>query len=118
MKKRIARLLVKWAQKLNPSVAFENAPNVRQMSITLHITKKDVREWRKKHPECKSHRQGLKSLIEEAKWQVAGAIGRGLMDKGSIDFNIKSTLYVADVTGSIHLYTNGEQGSKEESEEA
>ena len=113
MKKRIARLLVKWAQKLNPSVAFENAPNVRQMSITLHITKKDVKEWRKEHPECKSHRQGLKSIIEEAKWQVAGSIGRGLMKSNAIDFEIHKTLYVADVSGSIYLYAQSPYGSEE-----
>lgn len=104
MKKKLAKILLKWAQSLNPSIAFENAPQVRQMGITLHITKKDVKDWRKLHPEVQSHRQGLKSLIEEAKYRVAGAIGRGLIDKKAIDFEIHKTLYVADVSGSIFLY--------------
>ena len=108
MKKKLSRLLVKWAQRLDPSVAFENAPEVKQMGITIHITKKDVREWRKDHPEVKSHRQGLKKLIEEAKWQVAGAIGRGLMKSKAIMFKTKSTLYVADVSGSVYLYADKE----------
>ena len=113
MKRKLSRLLVKWAQKLNPSVAFENAPQVRQMGITLHITKKDVKEWRKEHPECKSHRQGLKSIVEEAKWQVAGIIGRGLMKNNAINFEIHKTLYVADVSGSIYLYAQQPNGIEE-----
>lgn len=104
MKKKLARLLFKWARLLDPSVVYYNLPQVRQMGITLHIAKKDVREWRKSHPECKSHRQGLKSLIEDARWQVAGAIGRGLIQKEEILFDINSTPFVADVSGRIFLY--------------
>ena len=113
MKHKLSRMLVKLAQWLYPSIAFENAPQARQMGITLHITKKDVKEWRKEHPECKSHRQGLKSLIEEAKWQVAGTIGRGLMKNNAIDFEVHKTLYVADVSGSIYLYAKQDNGSEE-----
>ena len=58
MKKKLSRLFMMWAQKLNPAIQYENVPFARQMGITLHITKKDIREWRKNHPECKSHRQG------------------------------------------------------------
>ena len=98
---------MRWAQKLNPDIAFENAPDVRPMGITIHISKRDVRNYRRDHPECKSHRQGLKTLIEEARWQVAGAIGRGMMDKGAIHFDIDKTLYVADVSGIAYLYAEG-----------
>lgn len=108
MKKKIAKLLLKWSRKLNPDIIFDDIPEARQMGITLHITKKDVRNWRKNNPECKSHRQGLQALIEEAKWRVAGAIGRGLMKNKTIHFDVKKTLYVADVSGSIFVYAEKE----------
>lgn len=109
MKHKLSEILLRLAQWLNPSLAFENAPHVRQMGITLHIAKKDVRNYRKDNPQFKSHRQGMNALIEEAKFRVAGAIGRGLLENDAISFSIKKTLYVADVSGSIYLYNDGEE---------
>ena len=118
MKRKLARLFRNWAKRLDPYYPCANESTIRQIGITIHITKKDVRDWRKDHPECKSHRQGLRSLIEEAKWRVAGAIGRGLMKKKAIDFKIHSTLYVADVSGSIYLYAPQDHANEETAAEA
>lgn len=74
------------------------------MGLCVHISKKDVRDFRKHHPEIKSHREGMKVLIEEAKWRIAGAIGRGMMEKGVINFGTTKTLYVADVSGVAYVY--------------
>lgn len=109
MKKKVSRFLVKVAKWLYPSVMFENVLEARQMGLCIHISKKDVRTFRKDHPSVKSHRDGLKLLIEESKWQVAGAIGRGMMKKNAIVFDIKKTPYVADVSGIAYLYAPKEE---------
>lgn len=113
MKKKLSRFLFKVAKWLNPTIALENTKDARPMGLCIHISKKDVRSFRKEHPEVKSHREGLRLLINEAKWRVAGAIGRGMMEKGVIDFDVKKTLYVADVSGIAFLY-----GGKEEDTDA
>ena len=80
------------------------------MGLCVHISKKDVRDFRKHHPEIKSHREGMKVLIEEAKWRIAGAIGRGMMDKKVINFDVNKTLYVADVSGMAYVYGGEDRG--------
>lgn len=112
MKKKISRLLLKLAKWLYPVILDENAPSARPMGLCIHITKKDVRDFRKKHPEIKSHREGLRILIDEAKWRLAGTIGRGMMEKGVINYNVKKTLYVADVSGVAFLYGGEESTAK------
>ena len=104
MRKKLAELLFKFARWLNPSIVLENTQEARPIGLCIHISKKDVRDFRKNHPEIKSHRDGMKLLIEEAKWRVAGAIGRGLMDKKVINFDVNKTLYVADVSGVAYVY--------------
>lgn len=104
MKKSISRWLFALAKLLNPAVELESNQEARPMGLCIHISKKDVRDFRKNNPEIKSHREGMKVLIEEAKWRVAGAIGRGMMDKGIINFTTKKTLYVADVSGVAFVY--------------
>ena len=58
----------------------------------------------------------MKVLIKEAKWRVAGAIGRGLMEKNVIMFDIKKTLYVADVSGVAFVYGGGKETFEEAAE--
>ena len=115
MKKKLSQWLVKAAKWLNPSVILENTIEARPMGLCIHISKKDVRDFRKTHPEIKSHREGMKVLVEEAKWRIAGAIGRGMMEKGVIDFGVKQTLYVVDVSGVAYVYGGKEKdGGSEE----
>lgn len=109
MKKKLSQWLFSLARWLNPAITLENTHDARPMGLCVHISKKDVRDFRKHHPEIKSHREGMKVLIEEAKWRIAGAIGRGLMEKHIITFNTKKTLYVADVSGIAFVYGNDEQ---------
>lgn len=112
MKKKISRFLLKVARRLDSTVVFEDIPAARQLGLCIHIAKKDVRNFRAEHPEVKSHREGLRLLVEEAKWQVAGAIGRAFVKKNIIDYDIKKTSLVADVTGTVYIYGG------EETEEA
>ena len=104
MKKKLSQWLFSLAQRLNPSITLENTKEARPMGLCVHISKKDVRDFRKHHPEIKSHREGMKILVEEAKWRIAGAIGRGMMDKKVINFDVNKTLYVADVSGVAYVY--------------
>lgn len=89
---------------LYPSITLENAEKARPIGLSVHIAKKDIRNFRKDHPEIKSHREGMKVLIEEAKWRIAGAIGRGMMEKKVINFDVNKTLYVANVSGVAYVY--------------
>ena len=106
MRKKLARILLQWARRLDKSVVYNDVPTARPMGICVHISKKDVRGFRKEHPQVKSHREGLKLLIDEAKWRIAGAIGRGMVEKKVIDFDVRKTPYVADVYGIAYLYTD------------
>ena len=115
MKKKLSRWLVEVAKWLNPSVILESTTKARAMGLCIHISKKDVREFRKKHPVIKSHREGMKVLINEAKWRIAGAIGRGMIEKNVISFDVNKTLYVADVSGVAFVYdSKKEDGCSEE----
>ena len=118
MKKKISRWLLKAAKWLNPSILLENTAYARPMGICIHISKKDVRSFRKEHPEIKSHREGLRVLVNEAKWRVAGAIGRGLMEQEAIDFDVKKTIYVADVSGIAYVYGGKENNDEAESDDS
>lgn len=104
MKKRISQWLVKLAQWIDPNALLETVPEAQAMGLCIHISKKDVKDFRKTHPEIKSHREGMKMLAEEAKWRIAGAIGRGMMEKDVINFDVKKTLYIADVSGVAFVY--------------
>lgn len=111
MKKKISRFLLKLARRIDRSVVFEDIPTARELGLCIHIAKNDVRSFRKEHPEVKSHREGLRLLVEEAKWQVAGAIGRAFVKKGIIDYDVKKTNLVADVTGTVFIYGGEEKES-------
>ena len=101
--------MAKW---MYPAVVMENVPESRPMGLCVHISKKDVRDFRKDNPNIKSHREGLRLLTEEAKLRIAGAIGRGMMERGVVLYDVKKTLYVADVSGVAYVY-----GGKKESED-
>ena len=113
MKKKIARILFKLARRLDKSIVFEDVPTARPMGICIHIAKKDVRDFRKEHPQVKSHREGLKLLIDEAKWRIAGAIGRGMVNNNVIDFDVRKTPFVADVSGVVFIYTDEKETANE-----
>lgn len=104
MKKKLSRFLLKLARRIDKTVVFEDIPTARELGLCIHIAKSDVRNFRKEHQDIKSHRKGLHLLIEEAKWQVAGAIGRAFIQKDIINFDIKKTNLVADVTGTVYIY--------------
>lgn len=112
MRKKIAKLLVRCAQWFHEPIALEFVSGAREMGICLHISKNDVKKWRKNNPDCPSHRKALAHLIEEAKWQVAGAIGRGMMKNDTIFFDVKKTPYVADVSGSVYVFPKNEDADE------
>lgn len=110
MKKKLSRLLMRLAVWLYPSITLENAEKARPIGLSVHIAKKDIRNFRKDHPEIKSHREGMKVLIEEAKWRIAGAIARGMVQHKAVDFTTTKTLYVADVSGVAFVYGGEKEG--------
>ena len=91
------------ARWLNPSIG---KPKI--IGLSVHIEKKDVRSYRKKHPNIKSYREGLDALVEEAKWYIAGSIARGLKNNNAITYSTKKKLFSADVNGIAYVYAETE----------
>ena len=63
MKKKLSEWLVRLACKLNPQVEVRDGYVARQLGIGIHITKNDVRRFRKLNPMYDSHRKGLEALV-------------------------------------------------------
>lgn len=105
-------MLIRWALKLYPSSKCLLFSAKKKMGIGFHVTRRAVRDYKKSHPEVKSHKEALDYVIEDTKMRIAGCIAKGLYDKGCVDFTITKNSYVANVTGSVYLY------GKEETTEA
>jgi len=116
MKKKIAQWLLRLAKRLDPQKEFILADQYepKALGIGYHITKNDVREYRKHNPEIKSHREGLKRLIEDQKKEIGTNIFAAIYKNDLIDYNVKKTLWVADVTGRLYVYTPKVEESAEE----
>ena len=106
MKERLANWLVKVARWIYPQKEFTLAEikEPKKLGIGYHITKKDVREYRKNNPQIKSHREALAALIEDTKKEIGMNIFAGIYKNDLIDYKVRKTLYVADVTGELHVY--------------
>lgn len=119
MKKRIARLLFDIAKKLDSLREYEYVDNYKatQLGIGYHISKSDVRNYRKAHPEYTSHRKGLDALIEDTKDVILGNIVAGIKKGGLVEYKIKKSFWTAEITGNLKLYipeaiANGIEGSE------
>ena len=106
MKEKLATLLIKAARKLCPKRDIELMVHCepKELGVCYHITKSDVKHYRKKHAEYKSHREALAALIEDTKGLVLGSIAAGLKEKKVIEYEIRKTPYTADVIGTLNVY--------------
>lgn len=106
MKRKIAYLLLKLAKCICPKDEFSLADVYmpKTLGIGYHITKADVRKFRKEHPEYTSHRKGLEALIEETKMVILGNLVAGLREKDIVIYKVNKTLWTANVTGKLNVY--------------
>ena len=106
MRRKLAELLVGIARWLDPQKEYESIEQYEpvQLGVGYHISKQDVRKFRKAHEECTSHRKGLDALVEDTKQVIMGNIAAGLVERGLLEFKVKKTLWTADVTGRVIVY--------------
>ena len=116
MKKRISEWLLRLAKLLDPQKEIETIDRytARQLGIGYHISKSDVRKFRKEHPEYTSHRKGLDALVEDTKTIIFGHIVAGIKDKNLVDYNVKKSLWTADVTGILNVYVLNNEADGEQ----
>ena len=110
MKKQLAKWLVSLAGKLDPKVEVKDDYVARQVGIGIHITKNDVRNFRKLNPVYDSHLKGLNALIEDTKKKALLNILTTLMEKGIVEYEVNKTLLVADVKTVLKVYVPKEKG--------
>ena len=109
MKKHLAKMLVWLAGKLDQSVEKKDGYVARQVGIGIHITKNDVKKFRKVNPQYKSHREGLKALVEDTKRKAVINLVEGMRQNGVIDYKVNSSLWTADVKVKIGVYVPKEK---------
>lgn len=116
MKERIALWLVGIAKRLCPQKEFSlaEAHEPKKLGIGYHITKKDVREYRKHNPQFKSHRQALNALVEDTRKEIGMNIFAAVYKNNLIDYTVHKTPYVADVTGALYVYASKKEADSTE----
>lgn len=111
MRKRLAKWLIGVAKRLDPQKEFVLAEvhEPKKLGIGYHITKNDVKRYRKENPQFKSHREALSALIEDTKKEVGTNIFAGIYKNNLINYKVRKTLWVADVIGELFVYGKKEK---------
>ena len=109
MKKRISKWLIDLALVLNPSVEVRDSYVAKKLGIGIHITKNDVKRFRKLNPEYTSHRKGLEALIEDTKKKAAMNIVAGIQENNIMEYDVRRTLWTADVKATLRVYVPKEK---------
>lgn len=115
MRKTIANWLVHLSRMLYPQQEFTLAEIhvPRKVGIGYHITKRDVREYRKHNPQFKSYRVALAALVEDTKKEIVMNIMASIVKNEIVHFDVKKSLYVADVTGKLYVYAPKKEVARE-----
>ena len=113
MKKQIAKWLMSLAERLDPKVEQKDGYVARQVGIGIHITKNDVKNFRKLNPQYDSHRKGLNALIEDTKKKSLLNIVAGLIQNGAVEFDVSKTFLVADVRTILRVYVPKKEVDKD-----
>jgi hypothetical protein len=110
MRKKLASWLLSIAKRLDPQKEFILADKYgpKKLGIGYHITKKEVQEYRKHNPQFKSHRKALAAMIEDTKKEIGMNILAGAYRNELIHYEVKKSLWVADVTGDLYVYAKVE----------
>ena len=106
MRRKIANWLVGIARRIDHQREYDFIEQYEpvQLGVGYHLSKQDVRKFRKANEEYASHRKGLDALIEDTKQVILGNIAAGLVEKGLLEFKVKKSLWTADVTGKVVVY--------------
>ncbi len=110
MRKKLAKWLNAIARRLDTQKEYKTIEQYEpvQLGVGYHISKQDVRKFRKAHEERASRRKGLDALVEDTKQVILGNIAAGLVEKGLLEFKVKKSLWCADVSGNVIVYRRKE----------
>lgn len=108
MKQKIANWLIRIAAKLYPS-AVEGFPiygEPLKLGLRIHVSKKDIRKYRRMRPDIHSFRAAKRAIIEDTKNKIGMSISGTMAKKRLIHYDVETTSQGATVSGYIGVYVS------------
>lgn len=122
MRKKLALLLIGLAKRLSPVESEVRLQEVEgydalRLGNRFLLSKKEVRNYRKEHPEIKSFRGARKAAIEKVKGDIRLGIFKKIIEDGIIDFKVESgqgdEKYNTVISGYLNIYVPSSKEHKE-----
>ena len=122
MRKKLALLLIGLAKRLSPVESEVRLQEVEgydalRLGSRFLLSKKEVRNYRKEHPEIKSFRGARKAAIEKVKGDIRLGIFKKIVEDGIIDFKVESghgdEKYNTVISGYLNIYVPSSKEHKE-----
>ena len=109
MKKRLAQWFLLIAKRLDPQADIENVPEVidyepQKLGLTYVITKKDVKEFRRKDGARMSQREGERGIVNEARKNIRKHIIACMDANRLIEYKVKKEDGGFRVSGEMKVY--------------
>lgn len=115
MRQRIAKWLVRLAEKVNPQERLSSIERVdnyeaKKLGICLVRTKKEIKDYRKKKKldEGWSNRKSDEMFIKEVKDEIRQSIISSINQRGLIEYSVEKIGDELRVAGEIKVYTKKE----------
>lgn len=122
MRKKLAMLLIGLAKRLSPVESEVRLQEVEgydalRLGNRFLLSKKEVRNYRKEHPEIKSFRGARKAAIEKVKGDIRLGIFKKIVEDGIIDFKVESgqgdEKFNTVISGYLNIYVPSSKEHKE-----
>ena len=122
MRKKLALLLIGLAKRLSPVESEVRLQEVEgydalRLGNRFLLSKKEVRNYRKEHPEIKSFRGARKAAIEKVKGDIRLGIFKKIVEDGIIDFKVESgqgdEKFNTVISGYLNIYVPSSKEHKE-----
>jgi len=116
MKKRLAKLFLLVAKKLDPETHIENAQviedyDAQKVGLTYVVTKKDINEFRYKEGARMSVREGKRCLFREVRKNIRKHIIGCIDASRLIEYSVIEEKGVYRVSGELKVYIPKKDGS-------
>ena len=115
-------LLIGLAKRLSPVESEVRLQEVEgydalRLGNRFLLSKKEVRNYRKEHPEIKSFRGARKAAIEKVKGDIRLGIFKKIVEDGIIDFKVESgqgdEKFNTVISGYLNIYVPSSKEHKE-----
>lgn len=122
MRKKLALLLIGLAKRLSPVESEVRLQEVEgydalRLGNRFLLSKKEVRNYRKEHPEIKSFRGARKAAIEKVKGDIRLGIFKKIVEDGIIEFKVESgqgdEKFNTVISGYLNIYVPSSKEHKE-----